>query len=84
MVTIAARYSFIRRQFDSKDQNGRETPIIQYQMQQFKIIPALSASWAHLITSNTLYALYARYTAELRASPRNEKVVSNLLTEIHS
>lgn len=28
MVTIASRYSFLRRQFDSKDKNGSETPII--------------------------------------------------------
>ena len=33
MATIASRYSFLRRQFDSKEGNGSETLVMQYQMQ---------------------------------------------------
>ena len=52
MATIAARYSFLRRQFDSKEGQGQpETLVMQYQMQQVKIVPAISAAWAHLITN---------------------------------
>jgi acyl-CoA oxidase len=43
MATIATRYSFLRRQFEGKDGNkAPETPIMLYQMQQVKIIPAIS------------------------------------------
>jgi len=34
MATIGARYSFLRRQFDPKEGNGKpETLVMQYQMQ---------------------------------------------------
>lgn len=39
-TTIATRYSLVRRQF--KDDNGREVAIMDYQLQQDKIIPAIS------------------------------------------
>jgi acyl-CoA oxidase len=83
MATIATRYSFLRRQFENKDGGPKETPIMQYQMQQYKIVPAIAASWAHLITSNTLYRLYNTYVCELRATPRDDKKAFGLLTEIH-
>ena len=52
MATIASRYSFLRRQFDSKEGKGKpETLIMQYQMQQVKIVPSIAATWAHLITN---------------------------------
>lgn len=63
MATIAARYSFLRRQFESKEgDKAPETPVMLYQMQQLKVIPAISAAWAHLITSNSLFSLYNDYT----------------------
>jgi len=59
MATIGTRYSFLRRQFDAKEGNSvPETLVIQYQMQQMKIVPAISASWAHLITSIKMFGLY--------------------------
>ena len=47
MATIATRYSFLRRQFEGKDgSQAPEVPVMLYQMQQFKIIPTISLSWA--------------------------------------
>lgn len=46
MGTIAARYSFKRRQFTGRD--GSEFPealVIQYQMQQYKVVPAVTYAW---------------------------------------
>ena len=55
MATIASRYSFLRRQFDAKEGQGHpETLVMQYQMQQLKIVPAIAAAWAHLITNVTM------------------------------
>jgi|TARA_B110000285_G_C15087332_1_gene596956 hypothetical protein len=55
MGTIAARYSFKRRQFDGRD--GHEYPealIIQYQKQNEKVVPAISYSWMTLLTYNQI------------------------------
>lgn len=66
MSTIAARYSFIRRQFDSKEGKDQpETLVINYQMQQVKIVPAVSATWAHLVTNLALQDIYETFKIEL-------------------
>jgi acyl-CoA oxidase len=66
MSTIAARYSFIRRQFDSKEGKDQpETLVINYQMQQVKIVPAVSATWAHLVTNLALQDIYETFKVEL-------------------
>lgn len=43
-VAIAIRYSFLRRQF--KNDRKEEVPVIQYQLQQFKLFPLLAKSFA--------------------------------------
>jgi hypothetical protein len=35
-------------------------------MQQMKVVPAISAAWAHLITSVKMQGLYDLYTKELK------------------
>ncbi len=42
--TILTRYSLVRTQF--KDDNGKEIPILDYQLQQDKIIPRIAESYA--------------------------------------
>ena len=42
-----------------------ETLVIQYQMQQMKVVPAISAAWAHIITSVKMQGLYDQYKQEL-------------------
>jgi spore germination cell wall hydrolase CwlJ-like protein len=64
MATIGARYSFLRRQFNDKE-NQNETLVMQYQMQQLKIVPAIAAAWAHLITNLSLEQQEKLYKAEL-------------------
>lgn len=62
MAVIAARYSFKRRQFAGRDgDNFREALIIQYQMQNAKVVPAFSYAWATLLTYNQLMAMYEQY-----------------------
>lgn len=62
MATIATRYSFLRRQFEGKDgANAPETPVMLYQMQQFKIIPTISLAWALQFSINKLYGLNEEY-----------------------
>ena len=43
-VAIALRYSFLRKQF--RNDRKEEVPVIQYQLQQFKLFPFLAKSFA--------------------------------------
>lgn len=45
-VTILTRYSLIRTQF--KDDSGKEVPILDYQLQQEKVIPRIAEAYALL------------------------------------
>lgn len=84
MATIAARYSMLRRQFESVEgAAGPEALVMQYQMQQLKVVPAIGAAWAHLITSNFLNSKYAQYTSELRKKPRDDNKAFGLLNDLH-
>lgn len=44
IVTIATRYSLLRRQF--KDGRGEEVPVLNYQTQQEKVIPRIAEAYA--------------------------------------
>ena len=46
-------------------------------------MPALSAVWAHLVTSNTLRGMYADYSSEMMNVPRNDKKAFGILSDIH-
>lgn len=43
-ATICTRYSLVRSQF--KDSKGKEIPILNYQLQQEKVIPRIAESFA--------------------------------------
>jgi acyl-CoA oxidase len=63
-VTIATRYSAIRRQFVDKDtpkKMGRtvvETPVVDYSTQQYRLFPIIAAAYAFALTSNEMMRLY--------------------------
>ncbi len=54
--------------------------MIQYQFQQLKIVPAITAAWAHLITNTTMRGMYDAYISELS---RKSKRAFELLQDIH-
>lgn len=54
-AAIATRYSFFRKQF--KDEHNNETPIIEYQLQQMKIIPIIADFYAICIAGNRIAKL---------------------------
>ncbi|KAG0050274.1 hypothetical protein BGZ83_004926 [Gryganskiella cystojenkinii] len=64
-VTIATRYSAIRRQFIDKDQPKKlahnvivETPVLDYSMQQYRLFPIIAAAYACFFTSKEMMRLY--------------------------
>eukprot|EP00347_Sterkiella_histriomuscorum_P013776 403363411 len=82
MATIATRYSFMRRQFESKEgPKAPEALIMSYQMQQFKIIPAIAASWTLLFVADSLFGMYQQYEDLLKAK---DKKAFQLLGDTHA
>lgn len=79
-ATIAARYSFRRRQFDGKDgADFPETPVILYQMQQFKVVPVISSVWTLLHVSRDIQNL----NNEFNKQRENGQNPMGLLADLH-
>ncbi|XP_029165849.1 peroxisomal acyl-coenzyme A oxidase 3-like [Nylanderia fulva] len=54
-LTIAVRYSAVRRQFGPTNNKEDELPVIEYQIQQWRIFPHLAATFAVKIFSVEFY-----------------------------
>ncbi|XP_024394934.1 peroxisomal acyl-coenzyme A oxidase 1 [Physcomitrium patens] len=57
-VTIAVRYSAVRRQFGNKDEPG-ELQVIQYRTQQSRLFPLLATAYAYRAVGFWMKSLYA-------------------------
>ncbi|XP_028400851.1 peroxisomal acyl-coenzyme A oxidase 3-like isoform X2 [Dendronephthya gigantea] len=62
-LTIAIRYSAVRRQFGPPGQD--EIPVLEYQMQQWRLIPLLAATYALQQFSKTLFQDMLRFQVGL-------------------
>ena len=58
LLTIALRYSTVRRQFRSISGTKKETQLIDYQTQQMKLFPYISLMFAHSFASHHVNELY--------------------------
>lgn len=60
-VTIAVRYTTIRRQFQDRDSKGTvgENPVLNYSMVQMRLLPLLAATFALHFTGQGMMELYA-------------------------
>lgn len=84
MGTIAARYSFKRRQFTGRD--GSEFPealVIQYQMQQYKVVPAVSYAWMIYLVANQLNSMNSQYLSEISRREAGDKTAKPFETLKH-
>ncbi|KAL3818001.1 hypothetical protein ACJIZ3_003906 [Penstemon smallii] len=66
-VTIATRYSAVRRQFGSQN-GGPETQVIDYKTQQNRLFPLLASAYAFKFVGEWLTWLYNDVTQRLQAS----------------
>lgn len=59
-VTIATRYTTVRRQFQDRDGsgNGPETVVLDYPTVQIRILPLLATTFALHYTGEAMYSLY--------------------------
>ena len=63
-ISIAIRYSFIRKQF--KNQVGKEIPIIQYQLQQYRLFGLLAKTYAMRCSYNHITKIIAKVNLEVQ------------------
>lgn len=66
-VTIATRYSCVRRQFGSQN-GGPETQVIDYKTQQNRLFPLLASAYAFRFVGEWLHWLYMDVTERLQAN----------------
>ncbi|KAL8103167.1 peroxisomal acyl-coenzyme A oxidase 1-like isoform X1 [Apium graveolens] len=66
-VTIATRYSCVRRQFGSQN-GGPETRVIDYKTQQNRLFPLLASAYAFRFVAEWLEWLYSNVTDKLKAN----------------
>ena len=63
-VAIATRYSFIRKQF--KNDRKEEVPVIQYQLQQFKLFPLMARAFAMEATYHSVLKMVEKCNQEIQ------------------
>jgi acyl-CoA oxidase len=81
-VTVAVRYTAIRRQFKDRDaipgDNGLEMVVLDYPTVQIRILPLLATTFALHYTGEAMYKLYSRTRGSI------EKGDFSKLAELHS
>ncbi len=78
--TIAVRYSTVRRQFPSKQDSKREEQVIDYQSQQYRLLPLVAASYAMLFTGARMLDRYN----DLMNDIHQNKSVDEKLAQVHA
>ncbi|KAK3086444.1 hypothetical protein FSP39_018477 [Pinctada imbricata] len=76
-VTIGIRYAAVRRQ-SKIDPNERETKILDFQTQQYKLFPALAMAYAFMFTSRSVTRKYNEIFPEIQKGDMRR------LPELHS
>jgi acyl-CoA oxidase len=81
--TIAIRYSAVRRQFPSKENPKQELQVLDYQSQQYRLLPLLATAYAMHFTGERMLALYNDLMSSL-TDLSQEKIITEKLAEVHA
>ncbi|XP_065197158.1 peroxisomal acyl-coenzyme A oxidase 3-like [Sycon ciliatum] len=82
VTTIAVRYSAVRRQFGASD-DAAELPVIEYQLQQWRLFPPLAGSIVLNHFSTALFRQLVRLRMAMMTGDKSEEI-SELGREIHA
>jgi acyl-CoA oxidase len=86
-VTIATRYSAIRRQFVDKDapeSEVLETPVLNYRMVEIRLLTNLAATFALHFTGNAMMQMYNQSRAAMAENVGDPSVGISLLADMHA
>ncbi|XP_030763359.1 peroxisomal acyl-coenzyme A oxidase 3-like [Sitophilus oryzae] len=78
-VTIAVRYSGVRRQFGPQDE---EIPILEYQTQQYRLLPYLASVYVFKVFSRYLKGIFNEHVRIIKQGDIHD-YISMLGIEIH-
>ncbi|KAK7474378.1 hypothetical protein BaRGS_00034426 [Batillaria attramentaria] len=79
-VTISVRYSAVRRQFGPKED---EIPVIEYQLQQWRLLPYVAAAYAMEIFSLSFFMDFVNVRVALLMGDKSERQ-AELGREVHA
>jgi len=79
-ITVSVRYSAVRRQFGT---DGEEFPVIEYQMQQWRLFPYLAAIYVMKYTGDKLYTDFITFVMNQFNPDIDKNLQANLGIEIH-
>lgn len=79
-VVIAIRYSAVRKQFGPDE---KELPVIEYQMQQWRLFPYLAAAYVMKFFADYIYDDFVKYVFNQMPGEDKEKLAM-LGAEIHA
>ncbi|KFP76390.1 Peroxisomal acyl-coenzyme A oxidase 3, partial [Acanthisitta chloris] len=80
-IAIAIRFSAARRQFGPTD--GEEIPVLEYQTQQWRLLPYLAAAYALDYFSKSLFENFIEFYAGVLTKQRSQRQ-ADLGREIHA
>ncbi|CAJ1086451.1 peroxisomal acyl-coenzyme A oxidase 3 [Xyrichtys novacula] len=80
-LTVAIRYSATRRQFGPKD--TEEIPVLEYQLQQWRLIPYLAAAYALEHFTKTIFMNFVEFQMGQMMKDRSDRQ-AELGREIHA
>ncbi|XP_078339044.1 peroxisomal acyl-coenzyme A oxidase 3-like [Crassostrea virginica] len=80
-MPIAIRYSAVRRQFGPKD--TEEIPVIEYQLQQWRLIPYLAATYVLEHFADSFFMDYASLRISIMVGDKSQRS-AELGKEIHA
>ncbi|KAL5015832.1 hypothetical protein ScPMuIL_005421 [Solemya velum] len=80
-LCIAVRYSAVRRQFGPP--GGEETPVLEYQLQQWRLMPYLAASYVLEHFANTLFMDFVAFQIGIMGGDTSDRQ-ADLGREIHA
>ncbi|XP_061137912.1 peroxisomal acyl-coenzyme A oxidase 3 [Syngnathus typhle] len=80
-LTVAVRFSATRRQFGPKDE--QELPVLEYQLQQWRLIPYLAAAYALERFSKSLFGNFVEFSLGQMMKDHSDKQ-AELGRELHA
>jgi acyl-CoA oxidase len=86
-VTIATRYSAVRRQFVDKDAPASETvetSVLNYKMVEIRLLTNLASTFALHFTGKTMMQLYLQQQESINSGSASPEVIANLLADLHA
>ncbi|XP_071443002.1 peroxisomal acyl-coenzyme A oxidase 3-like [Hetaerina americana] len=84
-VVIGVRYSAVRKQFTntSSGNTSEESPVIEYQLQRWRLLPYLAAAIIHKIFSDTFSKNLAEFRLKTMTGDGDQQTFADTGFEIH-